>query len=427
MYRKYNKAVGETLTPNAFIQVLENNEIADLPKIRKGVTVKAPKINTYPKGDNSLSKIDQNKIITVVDNILYIAKHENHQFTELKSIELYKKTVTCKSKIISLSEQKCVILYSNGGSIICYVLHIDESKNIDKISKPFVITSSTGSLEIDVVALTSNKVVIGYLEKVDKTNSNTLATRSPVFSIVNISEEDKISMLQMPMQIIETDEKGKVRPISMVYTTKLSEDEFIGTYVFKDSIYNKSIIFSTVFKIDSKENIIKYETLEYQGYYSDFEARAIKPLYLDNHRIITFEFYNMFDHNMVLREIQQDLSSGVYTFNTLCSVKPNAHYPFRVHNIDFIRLNDDRSREYVLFNQQKFSVNATNDTITLLEYFLQYLTAQVSPYRYNIIPTINLENNLLLSLDDENNFQLIKHNDFNGEILGIVKRRCSDE
>jgi len=62
MYRTYQKSEGERVTPNKLVQLLEDNTIADLPKIKKGITLKSPVTNNYPKGDNSLNKIDGNKI-----------------------------------------------------------------------------------------------------------------------------------------------------------------------------------------------------------------------------------------------------------------------------------------------------------------------------------------------------------------------------
>lgn len=412
MYRTFKRAEGATVTSNSLVKVFMDNTIENTKgtKSNKGIVPKTI-VKSNIKENTKVSSIKvKNKVITVSENYLYLAEYFNGEVHELKNIKLKEVSEydgNNTSKVFKIDDSRCIVISSVGvptkGTLSCFIYNVDT----DNLGREFIISSRTAPLKFDVAALNENKIIVGYIDNykdnsIEDITVSAFGKSIPALTTLLIDESNNITMPYQPIYFEFPSEK--LINADKIFITKLSNDEFFGTYTIQSD--RKAGVYSTVFKLDSQNRIGSYEKFEYKGSYGNWEVSTIRPFHLQENRILTFEYTKSNKFNVVIREIKQDYN-GVYSFRDTDSISLSSYSA----NVSLLRENEDESRDYVMFDRYIVRINSNNDSIELIE--------EMDSINVNAIE--KLENNLLLSFDKNNDFQLLKYNVTSAEPLGFVK------
>jgi hypothetical protein len=434
MYKKYVKAEGENVTPS-LVQIFENDTIGDLPEVtEKGINLKEPIGNSYKASKYFSSvKLANDIIVTAIQGTIYVSKFENFSIKELKKFVVYNDTSTRVNvrvdKVVKLNDTTCLIVNNAINSLNAYLLTIDS--DTFTLSDKFILVSSGVGNQYDVEVLTPNRVIVGF-----GLNNNTSATvtiigsYTPYYLVLNISD-NKVT-LPSPMLSFgnfptsnQTEEK-KINPsCATIYCSKISSNEFLGAYTL-DSDRNNNVMCS-VFRVDSQEVLHEHDSMSYLGYESQYHSILTpKAIYLSDYKVITFECLGKTTSKfqIVLRNIVEN--NGTYSYNTLSSLDLTNYTTSIPLKVDLIKVYTDGSKDFIMFNRYIVHIDAGNNTLTLINSMNNVFNAKSSNQLNNIVnsnQTIYLENNLILDFNDNNDFQMIKYDEYNGLPLGIVKRK----
>lgn len=403
MLRTYTRLENETVKVGKLAQVVDDKITTRFPLIQKGFNLKASIPTSYEAGKGVLCKIGENNIVTAIDNVLNLSQYKEGNFSELSTTTLTSDVKV--QKMIELRNNKFVALYNTRSKTGCYLFRVNTLNNTIETIDEIVISSMFGNFRMDIELISENKVAISYLEEISTWESN------PCFIVIRVDGAG-IEMLQEPKKL-----DVEISSHANLYVTKINKDTFIGTYCTLSSGTKVTTVHSVIFEVGSTDELTNATTLKYRGYYSDFNERYVKPVCLADNKVIIFEFKNNFSFDIVLREVYKNLTTGVYTFNTISTLKAVSDNPHYVHNVDLLRVKEDGSKDFIMFNRQIVHIDANNTTLTEVDSFPLLLRGDSNT---EIVPTIKLDNNSLLYLH-ENNFKIYSYIESDGNVIGVIK------
>lgn len=414
MYRTFKVMNEEKAEVGKLAQILDNEVTTRFPVISKGINLKPVIPNDYGLGGETIGKIDD-RIVSIVESDIYITKYEGGMFTQLATFRLGAGDSTVRVKVVDIAKNKSIITYGNRGSLNLYLLSTDGKDNFT-LSKSLTISNNIKVNKYDAIALTKTRMVVSYLELEEGISEKT----KPTYQTIDI-EGGVLKVTQSPMAHGTEDNF-----IWTPYLTRISENEFLGSATTVNLATNSSRAMSTntVFSISSIGVIESHESFEYMGYYAS-ELSTIAPKYLQDGRILTVECVNDWDTEIVVREIDKSLPSGIYRFNALSSISLSGGEWRQLHNIDFLQTKADGSKDYMAFNSYLINI-IDNSTVSLVERYIRLNIKNISYQNHNNYPTVMLKENLILLLDDNNDFQMYSYHSSNGLIIGIVKDSTGD-